>query len=355
MTARTKYDFERLDKYCKENGVTLVEDYSNTKINRDNRIRGNCIYKNCDNEFEKSYRELINAGGYCTYCIQIIRNQKRRLYNLQNYGNEEPQKIYDFKKLQEICKEKNIILIKNYENVNIFGETEIEGICINNCGGFFKRSLKEIIKNENLSCSPCKYSQGKLKRIKTCIKKYGVESISSLTETQQKIKCSNLIKYGVEYTTQLESNKEKFKQTCIKKYGYENPTQNPEIAEKASNNSYQTKDYILPSGSKIKFQGYENLALDELFNIYNINENDIFNKKSEVPEIWYTDENNKKRRHYVDIYIKSQNKCIEVKSEWYYKQSENIILLKQKAAKELGYKYEIWIYNSKKEKISCYH
>jgi hypothetical protein len=28
--------------------------------------------------------------------------------------------------------------------------------------------------------------------------------------------------------------------------------------------------------------------------------------------------------------------------------------LKQTAAKELGYKYEIWIYNEKKQKTECY-
>lgn len=132
-----------------------------------------------------------------------------------------------------------------------------------------------------------------------------------------------------------------------------NPTQNPEIAEKASNNSYQTKEYIFSSGTKIKYQGYEKFALDELINIHKINENDIVNKKSDVPEIWYNDESGKKHRHYVDIFIPSQNKCIEVKSEWYYKQGKDIILKKQKAATEMGYTYEIWIYDNKGNKI-CY-
>jgi hypothetical protein len=29
-------------------------------------------------------------------------------------------------------------------------------------------------------------------------------------------------------------------------------------------------------------------------------------------------------------------------------------MLKQQAAKDLGYKYEIWVYNKKEEKIFCY-
>lgn len=30
-------------------------------------------------------------------------------------------------------------------------------------------------------------------------------------------------------------------------------------------------------------------------------------------------------------------------------------MLKQNAAKELGYNYEIWVYNSKGEKVNCYN
>lgn len=40
---------------------------------------------------------------------------------------------------------------------------------------------------------------------------------------------------------------------------------------------------------------------------------------------------------------------IEVKSTWTAKKKKDCIFLKQNAAKELGYKYEIWIYNCKGE------
>ena len=43
----------------------------------------------------------------------------------------------------------------------------------------------------------------------------------------------------------------------------------------------------------------------------------------------------KDERHYVDIFV----------STWTVKK-ENV-LLKQNAAKEVGYKYEIWVYNEK--------
>jgi len=53
----------------------------------------------------------------------------------------------------------------------------------------------------------------------------------------------------------------------------------------------------------------------------------------------------KNHSHYVDIFIPIHKRCIEVKLVWPSKQNEHNIYLKQNAAKELGYKYEIWIYN----------
>lgn len=55
-----------------------------------------------------------------------------------------------------------------------------------------------------------------------------------------------------------------------------------------------------------------------------------------------------------DIFIPSQNRCIEVKSDWTYNIKSNNIELKQQATKELGYKYEIWIYNKNGIKTNCY-
>ena len=60
----------------------------------------------------------------------------------------------------------------------------------------------------------------------------------------------------------------------------------------------------------------------------------------------------KKHKHYVDIFIKSQNRCIEVKSKWTAEKNKHTVFLKQNAAKEAGYLYEIWVYDSKGNKIN---
>ena len=119
------------------------------------------------------------------------------------------------------------------------------------------------------------------------------------------------------------------------------------IVEKMTKNMYKSKDYILPSGNILQIQGYENYALDYLLQTETICQDDIITGCKNVPTIWYIDHDGKKRRHFVDIFIPNQNRCIEVKSTWTAHINKHTIFLKQLAAKELGYKYEIWVYNEK--------
>lgn len=143
---------------------------------------------------------------------------------------------------------------------------------------------------------------------------------------------------------QTEEFKNKVIQTNLKRYGVPHHSQNPEVSENMIKSAYNRKLYILPSGKTIFIQGYENFMLDYLLSVENIDECDIFTKRNEVPEIWYNDKNDKTRRHYVDFYIKSQNRCVEVKST-FTNQEKNNVFEKQKAAKDLGLQYEIWIFN----------
>jgi hypothetical protein len=55
MSKRQRYDFDRLEKYCKENSVKLLEDYSDIFLTSESFIKGNCSYENCENEFEKNF------------------------------------------------------------------------------------------------------------------------------------------------------------------------------------------------------------------------------------------------------------------------------------------------------------
>jgi hypothetical protein len=237
--------------------------------------------------------------------------------------------------------------------------------------------------------------QGKIKQ--TMIERFGVENPSQSKEIREKAKQTMIYRYGVEHPShseelqmkkehtlfknfgvknpfQSKEIREKAKQTMIDHYRVENPSQSEEIqqkkidtsfakyncrhpmhdstiADKCSKNAYKAYDYIFPSGRIDRIQGYEHFALDELLKEYD--ENDIITMKSDVPEIWYVDEE-QKHRHYVDIFIKSKQLCIEVKSTWTAEKKNDNIFLKQNAGKELGYQYEIWIYDAKGNKVKCY-
>jgi hypothetical protein len=289
MTNRQKYDFERLDKYCKENNVTLLENYSNVKLNSVSIIKGKCSNKDCVKNYGKSFKTFEFSGGYCLDCSKNNKMNKMKQTNLLKYG-------YDFPFSSE----------------------------------------KVLVKSKD-----------------TCMKKYGVDNFLQTENIKniRKEKCFE--KYGVNYYLQSNIVKENMKKNNIKKYNVDYPSQNNEIMEKISKKSYKFKQYKLPSGNTIKIQGYENFALDELIINNNINELDIITGVKNVPELWYFDEKNIKHRHYVDIFIPNENKCIEVKSTWTLQKKKDNVFLKQCAAKELGYKYEIWVYDKKGNK-TCY-
>ena len=313
MTQRAspvKYNLDLLIKFCNENHITLLKDYSGEKVNRETIIHGKCLREECGNSFERIFRSLYKLNGYCKECTSNNVKEKRKATFLEKYGVENPMLIQETKeKIKATCLEK-------YGFENTFQSDEV----------------KEKIKATN-------------------IEKYGVENPSQSEEIKEKMKATCLEKYGFEYAMQNTEVREKSKLTCLEKYGFENPSQNPEVAERTSKASYSRKDYTLPSGKIIQVQGYEPHALDEL--VHTFNEEDIITGSGSVPEIWYDDDEGLKHRHFVDIFIPSQNKCIEVKSTWTAEKKKDNIFKKQQAGKNLGYNYEIWIYNSKGEKVEC--
>lgn len=68
-----------------------------------------------------------------------------------------------------------------------------------------------------------------------------------------------------------------------------------------------------------------------------------------MPKISYK-LNQKEFKYYPDIYIKSENKIIEVKSSWTYEKNLVKNILKALATMKLGYSFEFWIYRPIKGK-----
>ena len=356
---RTKYDFELLNKYCNENGVILMDDYTNEKINRDIIIKGSCVYEKCKNKFEKKFRELLNTGGYCKYCIKIMANERRKQFCLEKYGFDNCNKN---KTVREKIKNTNLQrygVFYSFQSESI--KNKIKAICLEKYGVENPNQNKNIKSKSKKTClekygveyaSQIKENRDKFKE--TCFKKFGFKNPSQNEEIKNKKIETSLKNWGVEYPSQNEEIKNKMIETSLKNWGVEYPMQNNIIMSKNVKHNYNKKEYIMPSNKIIQIQGYENFALDELIINEKIDESDIITGAKNVPTIWYYHENGKKHRHYVDIFIPSQNRCVEVKSTWTAEKNKHNIFLKQKAAKELGYKYEIWVYNSKKEKIFWY-
>jgi hypothetical protein len=459
MKQRIKYDIQRLQNYCSEHNLTLLDDYKDIFLTKNTPIKGKCIYKNCNNSFEKLFINLIGSGGYCKLCIQNVAKERSKATLFEKYGGENNPNKLELEKIKKdkvhmlnlnaillFCKDNNIEIVNDYTNSYLTKKSRIKIKCVyKNCSTIFEKPFREI-EHTGAYCQVCinKVKQEKTK--KTCLEKYGVEACINSDIVKEKIKATNLEKFGCEWSFQSEIIKDKMKDTFLKKYGVENamqskdiqektkktrldkygvehiyksdvfkdkynatilkkygvksisqsqeiknkkietslknygveypsqsqeiknkkietslknygveyPMQSPEVLNKNVKSNYKSKEYIFPSGNIILVQGYEPYALDELIINENIDESDIITGCKNVPEIWYFDELGKKHRHYVDIFIPTENRCIEVKSTWTAKTNEHNIFLKQNAAKELGYKYEIWIYNERKKKVNCF-
>ena len=305
------YDNEYLENYCEKNHIILTNNYE--KINRNTRIEGKCLTLDCSNMFNKVFRQFVKTGGYCNKCSRI-KHQNNIIEAVKiKYGVEN---VFQLNSIKEQIVKTNIIKF-GVENPNQ------------------NKDIRQKTKN-------------------TCLEKYGTDNPLKNENIKNKIKDTCLKKYGTD--TPLKSNivRDKAKQYYLTNFGVEYNSQIPEIAYKQSKNSFKGKNYIFPSGNQITCQGYEPFALDNLINEDKLLESDIVTGCKNVPIIWYNDLAGKKHRHYVDIFIPSQNKCIEVKSTWTITKGKDNIFLKQEAGKKLGYLYEIWVYNNKGNIVECF-
>ena len=374
------YNYEYLTNFCNENKIELVYDYSKEKITRDTIIESKCLIENCNDNCIKNFRAIVKYGSYCKKCKKNISIKKREITCELKYGVP-----YLSQSLDMINKIKTTNLEKYGDTCPLRNKVikeKAKQTCLDKYGvenPFQNEDVKIKIKTTNLEkygdTCPLRNKVIKEKAKQTCLDKYGVENPSQNEDIKQNKKDTCFKNFGVEHSFQSTHIRNKAKQTILEKYGVENISSCPEIRIKAQNTMFKKfgvfhalqntdlleksfntgckfKDYILPSGKIIKYQGYENFALDELINNENIAEENILNGLTNVPEIWYNGIDNKKHRYYVDLFIPYQKRCIEVKSDFTITRDYETIKRKQEAVKDAGYKCEIWIYNSKGKKVN---
>lgn len=362
-TTKVKYNHETLVKICESNNIKLLKDYSKENIIASTHILAECInYKDCKNYFDKFFTILLNykneINGYCIECASENKKTKTIDTCLEKYGveyssqsNEVREKVektciarYGFK---SVLQNKDVIQKRYNTNLEKYGYVN-------------PMQNKEILnKTQNTNLEKYGYTCAALnldvinKKEKTNLEKYGVKQYFSSNDSKEKIKKYNIEHYGVEHYLQTDDKKEKSKITCMKKYGVEYAMQDPIISAKASKKAYLLKKYIFPSGKIINIQGYENYGLDMLINKEKINEDDIITKRTKVPKLCYS-YNNTQHRHFVDIYIKSQRRCVEIKSTWTFQKNKDKVFLKQKSAIDSGYKYDIWVFSKDGKLVETY-
>jgi hypothetical protein len=244
--------------------------------------------------------------------------------------------------LDEILREGGATIIGEYKLYN--QRMRVRFRC--SCGVETSKKFEMLNMYKLPYCEACSSVKVVERCKKTFMKNYGVDNPGRDPEIKKKIKETFDNNYG-QHPKKTKEIQDKWKATCLEKYGG-HPNQNKEVQAKSEATAFSYKEYMMPSGNIIKYQGYEDIALDELVKIYE--EEDILVGRSAIPTINYYI-NDTKHVYFPDFMIKSENKIIEIKSEWTIQLKRGNIEEKALATIKAGYKYEIWLYNDKKVKV----
>jgi hypothetical protein len=105
------------------------------------------------------------------------------------------------------------------------------------------------------------------------------------------------------------------------------------------------KPFYMPSGKAVMVQGSEDKALRKLLQKYN--ETDIIVEdaaiENAIGRIFYKGLDGKTHRYYPDIYIRSANMIVEVKSSYTYKIQEKTNKLKEAACIAANFRFKFMI------------
>lgn len=326
----------------------------------------------------------------CPYCSNPKKFAKIPKFSTDRYGIKPTNPVnYYGTCLSETCSKKYNLdktqqtLMEKYNTTNIM---EIPGVMeklkSNNLEKYgsewytstqsFKDKTKKTFE-EKYGMHPTKLKETQDKKKKTNIEKYGQENPLNNPEVREKSNrtnqeryggnssmCSNEIKEkskqtnqqkrGTDWYTQSEDFKLKFRKTMLERYGVEHAFHYTDHYEKSLDTSYKKKIFVFPSGRIEKIQGYEHLALSRLLDL-GYKEEDIIVSNKVISEIigsiWYNDHSGKRRRYYPDILIISENRIIEVKSEYTYTFNRSINEFKRSGVLSKGLNFEFWIFDRK--------
>jgi len=350
-----KLTIEEVKKRVKESGFIWIE--GTVYISKDISIKVAC---HCGN---KVMVAVGNLRGKRSGCIECSRYKRMRPWSyVIAVANEHQCKI--------------ITLESEYKG----RDTALIITC--GCGNNMEKTVGNFIKSS--WCNEC----GNERRKQTNVERYGTENYFASEEGKEIIKKYWKDNHNVDHNMQVEENVEKAKETCmenhgvtcifktkgnrelrdrvvmekygsytnlqtqqfyetmIERHGYKHAMQNPEIFAEACKTRFKLKEYIFPSGRIEYIQGYEGMCLDYLLFEENIDEDDIVIHPYEVPEVFYEYDGGT-HRYFMDIYIQSEDRAIEVKSSFTYNKNKEMNEAKWVMTSKLHTCFEVFIFDPK--------
>lgn len=206
----------------------------------------------------------------------------------------------------------------------------------------------------------------------TFLEKYGVEWGSKSEQQREKSKQTKLEKYGDSAYNNSQASQLKNKNKTVEEknlindarrntnlelYGVEHCFLRLDARIKSAKSNSAGKEFVLPSRRVIHIRGYEDVAIMKLLHTYTEDElivDDMLHKYT-LPVFEYVSVNQHTAKYYPDIYIPSENKIIEVKSQWWwngngaekYRSRLTNNLKKRQSVVAKGYIYELWLFENK--------
>ncbi len=284
---------------------------------------------------EKIYKYVYGESGKCIKCKECSTTFRSFSEGYMLFCSQKCRHLY----ISEQNGVSNIFQLESVKN-------KIKQTCIKKYGVTHpnKSSIfKDKIKNTKLQRYGNENYNNKEKMIQTCIKKYNVSNPNKLNHIKIKIKNSHLKKYGGMGFGSTQTML-KIKNTTKNRYGSESAMQNDIIFIKNQKASHKFKKYIFPSGKIENVQGYEPFAINILLKTYK--EDDIIVNRKDIPKFKY-EYNGSIHKYYPDIYIKSENLIIEIKSIWTVKLHPFIDELKKQTVINNGYNFKKMIFDNK--------
>ncbi len=260
-------------------------------------------------------------------CINRYRAIKVKEGLTEKYGVDNPLKIESVKRKQEdTCMER-------YGVKHPMQSEEIQETRRNN-------TIEKLGVDHHMKDPAC---MEKLQA--TNVERYGFKCSFSNKDVQEKFKKNYLEKHGVDNPFKNPDVQKLKVENCIEKYGVENPMQDAEIFSNHHRSFSKYKEFVFPSGRTVRVRGYEHLALTKLLETFHEDDLVVDNKEIEAftGKIFYFSKDFKKHRYFPDIYVKSLNKIIEVKSIWTYEKDLEVNLLKKEASEKTNTLFEFMI------------